>query len=413
LLQAKTRIEEVEVMIDFENVLKYISEDEIVKRTCELVAIPSYPGIENQETGVAAYICDFLNANGIPAQITEVTDGRSNVTAVLKGAGKGPSLLLTGHLDTVPPYDMPDAFHPRRNGNQLIGRGSVDMKGPLACMLEAMVAIKKSGMVLDGDLHFAGTVGEEGKSEGVRALLKKNMHLDGVIVGEPTMLQCVGVCQKGLEWFEVHIEGKAVHGGMQTEGVNAISKASKFIERIEEKLIPTISQRIHPLIGPSTMNFGTISGGTQPSTVAGECIIQMDRRWIPGEKYVDVVQEYQDIIDELHLEDESFQATLKVMDVSEMDGIHVHESMEIPLDHPLVETVCSVIEQVVGEEAHKLGFPAWTDAGLFYTYGGFPTVIFGPGTGGTAHCANEFIEISHLVPAAQIYALIAATFCMK
>ncbi len=397
-----------------ENVEKQISEEEVIKLTSGMVALPSYPGVKNQETDVARYICDFFNENGIPAEVTEVTEGRSNVTAVLKGSGKGRSLLLTGHMDTVPPYDMPNPFCARREGDKLFGRGAVDMKGPLACMMETIVAIKRSGTVLDGDLMFAGTVGEEGKSEGVIALLNEGIHPDGVVVGEPSFLTGIGVVQKGLEWFEVHIKGKACHGAKQAEGVNAISKASKFIERVESELVPTLSKRVHPLLGSTaTMNFGLINGGTQPSTVAGECIIQMDRRWIPGEKYVDVVREYQDIIDELHREDESFNATLKVMEASVMDETHVHEPMEIDLKHPLVTITCDAIEEVSGEEACKLAYPGWTDAGLFNTCGGFPTVIFGPGTGSGAHCADENIEISHFVPAVKIYTRIACAFCSE
>ena len=84
-----------------------ISEEETVNVIRTLVSIPSYAGVENQESGVAKYIYDFFITEGIKAEIVPVVDGRNNVIARIKGKGKGKTLLLTGHTDTVPPYDMP------------------------------------------------------------------------------------------------------------------------------------------------------------------------------------------------------------------------------------------------------------------------------------------------------------------
>lgn len=388
-----------------------INEEEIIELTARLVAIPSYPGVSEQETGVAESIRDYFDSLGIQCEIVPVVNGRCNVIATLKGSGTGPSLLLTGHTDTVPPYDMKgDPFNVSIKDRKLFGRGVVDMKGALACMMTAMKAVKQSGIELKGDIVFAGVIDEEDKSEGTRALLKSGFNADAAIVGEPTELAvCVG--HRGLEWFEINFKGKTVHGGKQKEGINAIAKASKFIERIEAELIPELEKRKHPVIGSSSMNYGLIRGGTQPSTVAGECVLQFDRRWVPGEKFEDIVREYKDILEALNREDPQFNADIKVMEASLMEEGFIHEAMEIDPEHPFVKVLEASVMQATGKNPEISSFTAWTDGGLLQSYGNIPTVVLGPGNLESAHSANEHVEISQLISASLIYAAVAAKFC--
>jgi acetylornithine deacetylase/succinyl-diaminopimelate desuccinylase len=386
------------------------SEDEVVDLLKDLVAIPSYNGIENQETKVAEYIYNLFKKEGIETEITHVQDGRKNVTAYLKGKGKGKSLLLTGHMDTVPPYDMEDALEMKIDGDKLIGRGTNDMKGPLACMIMTLIAVKRSGVELEGDLIFAGVVDEEEKSLGTIDLIEKGVKADGAIVGEPTKLD-ICIAHRGLEWLEFNFEGKTVHGGAQAEGINAILRASNFIQKAEEKIVPKLSERKHPVTGTSTMNYGTINGGTQPSTVAGSCNMKIDRRWIPGEKYEEVLNEYREVLKELKEEDPKFKCEMKVMDVSVMKEGYVHEPMEIDANHPLVETLVKSSDEAHGRTPKKTYFPAWSDGGLLHTYANIPTLVFAPGDLETAHSKDEFIDKKELVPAVKIYALTAFNFC--
>lgn len=394
------------------SIKKVISEEEIISVIKKLVKLPSYTGIKNQESGVAEYIYNFFKAEGIEAKIIPVVDGRSNVIAVLKGKGGGKTLLLTGHTDTVPPYDMPDdPFEVKTSCGRMYGRGVVDMKGPLGCMMIAMAAVKRAGIELAGDVIFAGVIDEEDKSEGTRALLKSGISADGVIVGEPTDMDiCIG--HRGLEWFEFTFKGKTVHGGRQKEGINAISKAMKFIDRLESSLIPEIESRTHPVSGNSSMNYGFIKGGTQPSTVAGECILQIDRRWVPGEKYQDIIDEYQRVLDELHEEDKQFNASFKVMDISAMEEGYIHEAMETDPEEPIVKVSEGAIYDITGKDANIRSFTAWSDGGLISTYGRMPTIVLGPGDLESAHSAGEYLEIAQVLPAVLIYAMIAVEFCI-
>lgn len=387
-----------------------ISEKETIDLIKDLVEIPSCPGIDKQETEVAKYIHKLFVKEGIESEIVPVVDGRCNVLAKLKGEGKGKTLLLTGHIDTVPPYDMEDPFSVKIKDGNMIGRGVVDMKGPLACMIAAIIGIKRAGIKLKGDIVFAGVIDEEYNSEGTIDLIKKGIQADAAIVGEPSNLD-ICLAHRGLEWFEFVFEGKTVHGGKQKEGINAILKASNFIQRVEEKLIPKLENKVHPLIGNGSMNYGTINGGTQPSTVAGGCSLTMDRRWLPGEKYEDVINEYNSVIGELNNEDKEFKCKLKVMENSAMRDGYVHEAMEIDKNHPIIDIIISKTKQIYNKEPNKTYFPAWSDGGLLSSYANIPTVIFAPGDLQTAHSSDECLEIAQIYPAALIYASIAVEFC--
>lgn len=402
---------EKDFSITTDRIMKEISLESIIELIKDLVAIPSYPGVEAQETGVAEYINQFFSKEGIMCEVIPVVDGRSNVVARLKGTGEGKTLMLTGHMDTVPPYDMSgNPLEVERQDTKLIGRGVVDMKGALACMMSAMVAIKRSGMKLKGDIVFAAVIDEEEKSEGTRALIKDKVAADAAIVGEPSQLDiCIG--HRGLEWFEFNFIGKTVHGGKQKEGINAITKAMKFIQKVEEELVHKVESNQHPIIGNSSLNYGLIKGGTQPSTVAGDCVLQIDRRWIPGEKYSNIIQEFQNIIDELKNEDPKFQAQLKVMDVSLMEEGYIHEAMEIDPNHPIIEIVSEATYEVRGIKPKQVPFTAWSDGGLLCNYAKIPTIIYGPGDLESAHSSSEYLEISHIIPATLVYALSAIKFC--
>lgn len=391
-----------------------ISIDEIIDFIDKLVSIPSYNKIENQETKVAECFHELFLKEGIESEMVHVENGRYNIISRLKGNGNGKTLLLTGHTDTVPPYDMADPFTFKRDDQKLKGRGVVDMKGPLACMAYSLVALKRANISLKGDVIFAGVIDEEEKSLGTINLIEKKLKADAAIIGEPTNLN-ICVAHKGLEWFEFFFEGKTVHGANQKEGINAIDMAARFMQRVNEKLLPKIENETYHIDGTdeimySSMNYGTINGGTQPSTVAGECVLTLDRRWVPKIGYNEVVKDYQDIIDELSKEDKNFKCKLKVMDASVMKEGYVHEAMSTDINHPIVNITKRITEKVYKVPEYTY-FKAWTDGGLINSYANIPSIVFAPGNIITAHSAEEELEIEQIFPATLIYALIAEEFC--
>jgi len=393
-----------------QRVAKAIVAEEILSLAKELIAIPSDPSVALREKEVAAAIDRFFRREGIASRLEEVEEGRPNVYAEL-GAGEGPTLLWCGHTDTVrgDPFEG-DPFAPRQEGDLLLGRGAVDMKASLACAMVALAGLKRAEIELAGKLLFAGVIDEEDRSAGCRALLRKQWPLNGAIVGEPTGLRpCLG--HRGLEWLEIAFQGRAVHGGRAEEGINAIGLAGRFLHRVETDLLPRLTHRRHPLLGCSTLNWGWIQGGTQPSTVAGSCRLQLDRRWIPQERYPDVLAELQSVLDSLHDEDPSFCARLQVMEASRMEEGLIHPAFCTDPGSRLAQITADCLSYGVGRTVDFAAFPAWSDGGLLATYGGIPTLILGPGELTSGHSPREAVPISQMLPAALAYAEIAACFC--
>ena len=391
------------------DITKYYSSDELIKLAQDLVRIPSHKDVENREKEVAEYIYNYCLENGLEVELQSVEGERKNVIAYLRGDGTGKTLMFNGHTDTVPPYDMTiEPFGAEVKDGFLWGRGSNDMKGAIACMLMSMVALKRSGIKLKGDIVFTGVIGEEERSEGTEYIVKSGLRADGAIVGEPSNYE-YAIGHRGLEWLEIKIKGKAAHGGVPHLGINAISMAAKLITRIEDELYPKLKERDNEYMGPSVMNFGRIEGGSQPSTVADWCSIKIDRRYIPGENVESVIGEYQAIIDNLKAEDPNFDAEIIRMPNNMLTLDHLYLMTE-PSD-PIVEATRDSIREVIGREPEITRKRGWTDSALLSNFAKIPTVVLGPGDISYSHTKDERVPIDHLIDYVDIYARIIERFC--
>lgn len=378
---------------------------EVVEVASALIAVPSHRAVPGRETACAQRMADIWRGWGFEPEVTPVAGSRPNVYVRLAGQLQGPALMLTGHLDTVPGYEMDrPAFEPAVADGKLWGRGAVDMKGALACMMVAVKLVRDLDVPLPGDLLFAAVAGEEEQSEGTEHMILNGPHADWAVVGEPTGL-AIHAGHRGLEWLSFEFIGRAAHGGTPERGVNAIRMAARFIQRVEAELAPDLARRRHPLIGPAVMNWGVIRGGTQPSMVADRCVLQVDRRRLPSETLEQVWGEYQQILDALAAEDPDFNCQMSRMaeNMATMD----HGGLEIDLDHPLVTSLQAVLETLTGQPARIGAFGGWTDGALLSNFGHMPAVIFGPGDLGVAHSRAEFVPVEELRLATLAYAMLA------
>lgn len=390
-----------------ERLKRELDKIDIPQLAAELISIPSYSFLENQEKAIAEYIYQKFVTEGIECQLTEVSPGRFNVYGCIPGTREGKSLMLCGHLDTVPPYDMKDAFTAKIHNGRLYGRGSCDMKGPVAAMLATLFAVKRSGITLPGDLYFAGLADEEVGALGVNHFIKYGPVCDGTIVGEPTSLN-IAIGHKGLEWINVYFEGNTVHGGNQDQGINAIEMAGRFINRVYQEYIPVLKGRRHPILGEPTINIGKIQGGDQPSTVAGSCRLELDRRFVLTERHDQVLDELRTLCQELHQEDPAFKADVQSM--FEAGDFIPLRPFCIDKDDPLILSVLSALD-AVHERKEITVFPAWSDAGTISNETESSCIVMGPGDLAVAHSSEEYVPISQLKAAAYIYGLTAIEYC--
>lgn len=181
---------------------------EVLRLVQDLISIESHIDAPGREAAIGRFLVNWFQEHDIEAELQLVEGDRANVVARVPG-GDGPSLMLNGHMDTVPGGDMPDAFAPRIHDGVLRGRGACDMKGAvaaMACVMAAMVQDDASGH-LTGDLLFTGTVGEETGSIGVKALIEAGVKTHYAIVGEPTSLR-VGIAHKGACFIRVSLTGR-------------------------------------------------------------------------------------------------------------------------------------------------------------------------------------------------------------
>jgi len=283
------------------------------------------------------------------------------------------------------------------------------MKGAVACMIMSALALKRSGLKLAGDVIVTAVIGEEEESEGTEDLVLSGLKADGAIVGEPSNYE-YAIGHRGLEWLEIQFKGKAAHGGVPNEGINAISKAADFIKAVERDIIPKLSERNNEFMGPSVMNFGKIEGGTQPSTVADFCSLKIDRRYVVGETVETVLQEYNDVIKGIKAYDKDFHAELIRMDSGQMREFdHIYHYTEP--HEKIVKTVVNVLEKHLKNKPEVTRKRGWTDAATLSYYGKIPTVITGPGNISYSHKENEMVPIIDLYNYVKIYSEIAMAFC--
>ncbi|HEX9800043.1 MAG TPA: M20 family metallopeptidase [Thermoanaerobaculia bacterium] len=379
-----------------------------VSLAAELVRIPSHPGIDRQEEAVARHLATWLERHGVAVELDEAAPGRPNLLASVAGAGAGRSLLLCGHTDTVPlnADDPGVGFAGELRGGRLFGRGAVDMKGAVAAMAAALVAARE--LLPAGELALAAVVDEEMESIGAERLVAAGPRADGAVVGEPTSNR-LALGHKGLEWLEVRFTGRAAHGGSPEAGINAIDGAARFVAAVDRCLRPRLAARRHPLLGPPTLNFGTVAGGDQPSTVAASCRLTLDRRTVPGETYASVVAELEELLAEVVAVMPGLAA--RIERVPGGMGTLEHVALETPVAAPIAAAAARAAALARGVAEPPVAFPAWTDGALLAGFAGIPTVVFGPGELALAHSPRESVATGEIDETALVYLLLALDFC--
>lgn len=377
--------------------MEHLDEKELINLVMTLVRIESHKEIETEEIEIAQHIYDLFDKEGIQTELKEIEPRRPNVYGFI-GEGEGQTIMLNGHIDTVPAIGMENAFQPVIKLGRIHGRGALDMKGAIAAMIMSLISIKRSGVKLDGKAIFTGVIDEEKRSQGAEKMADQEYpKADVAIVGEPTNLDIM-YGHKGMEWIEVTVYGKSGHGSTPNAGINAIHIATDLIMKIREKLIPRLKERIHPILGEPTVNIGKIQGGDDPNIIPGICKIELDRRWVPEETIESMQKDIHDLIDEMKITDPTLEITTRRM--SEATG--THSPLYTPPEHPFVAHLTEAIEVVTSNKPKYGVFQGWSD-GAHLSRIGTTTLVCGPGELSLAHSAKESIEIEEIINAAKIY----------
>lgn len=325
----------------------------------------------SRRTGIGLatdFVAGWLEARG--AEVAQVeTGGRRCLVA---GVGSGPlRLVYHGHLDVVPGH--PEQFTPRLAGDRLIGRGAYDMKAALAAM---MLAVADLAPALRGARLELVVVPDEERAEPgancTEMLVRDGFRADFVVCGEPTDLQ-VGVQAKGVLMLRADVPGTSAHGSTPWLGENAVLRAVDLFRRIER--LPFASESA-PLFERPSINLGRIHGGDAVNKVPDSCRMDIDIRYLPGQRPEEVLRQ-----------------------VREADpGARIETLLErppadVPPGHPMVQ---ALLRAAGAEEpsAASVGRDGASDAVAFLEVG-VPAVEFGP-RGGGHHGPDEYVEVESL-----------------
>ncbi|MDQ4099667.1 MAG: M20 family metallopeptidase [Chloroflexota bacterium] len=377
-----------------------VSRDEIVRIASDLIGIPSPSGAE---ADVMAFVADWCEGRGLPHQIVAKDTQRPNVIVSVGDPAAGPTVVMNGHLDTVPVSDesawWTGPFEPAMSDDRtkLFGRGASDMKSSVGVMLATMDLFKDAP--LQGCLQTHVVSDEELSGQFGTIFVLQEIEAgrlprpDYCLIGEKSDLK-VRNAERGLLSFEITFLGRASHtAAARVTGINAIAKAAKGVLALEGDI-----DRFHPAVGHPVISVNTIHAGVAHNVVPGECTITVDRRLIPGETRESVVADVQAALDRVTADDPDFRYEMTV----DPDGSHIPANITDE-DSPLVQAVQESVRRVTGEEPEY--FVQWAGAtdGRFYRQAGIDTVGYGPG-GENAHGANEAVYIDDLVVQAKVYA---------
>ncbi len=345
------------------------------------------------EAAMAAWLAHLCETLGLEVSVQEVAPGRPNVIARWPGRGGGRSLLLTGHTDVVGVENMSVApFTPRIEAGRLYGRGAFDMKGGLASILGAVLALQAGGFEPAGDLILGFVVDEEHASIGTEALVEA-VQPDAAILTEPTGLQ-VCIAHKGFAWLTLNTQGKAAHGSLHEQGIDAIAHMGRVLRELERIDREVLSRRSHPLLGRPSVHASLIDGGLELSTYPDRCRLQIEHRMLPDETGDQLLTLWEERLRNLQAEDPQFSATVEI-------GL-ARPGHEVGREVPIVQTVHRACAQALGEEAAYFGMPGWLDSAIL-SAAGIPTITFGPGGDG-AHAAVEYVQIESVHRCAAVLA---------
>ena len=359
-----------------------------------LVSIDSVnPGFGGPGEGeISTFVAEWAGAAGLEVELDEAAPGRQSVIARARGTGGGRSLLLNAHVDTVSLGDMADPLTPHVREGRLYGRGAYDMKGGLAACLVAAAEAATRG--LRGDVIVTAVVDEEMASIGTQSVLER-LRADAAIVAEATQME-VCVAHKGFVGFEIETHGRAAHGSRPDLGVDAIAKMGHVLVSLDALDRSLRARPTHRLLGSGSAHAGVIAGGAAYSTYPARCLLQGERRTVPGESLHQIEAELQGLLDRLGSAGDDLRGAWRV--------VAARHPFEVPESEEIVDLVLAYAG--AGE---PIGVAFWTDAALIAELR-IPTVVFGPGGEG-AHADVEWVSIADVERCAAVFLSVAAEFC--
>ena len=350
----------------------------------ELRADPAWPGME------------------MPRATLPVVVGRT-------GQANGKRLILSGHLDVVPPGDRgtwtTDPWAAEITDGRLYGRGACDMKGGVAAILAAVRALAAVDDLqrLGGELMVVLVPSEEDGGQGTLAAIRSGATGDMAIITEPSRLDVV-VAHAGAITFRLTVPGRAAHASQRREGVSALDKLSVLVRALEADEQRRNDAETDPLMTalglPYPTIIGIVEGGEWASTVLDRVVAYGRYGVRLGQTPADAEADLRAAIAEACATDDFLTEHPATVEIT---GGRFG-SARVPVDHPLPVGLADVAASVMSRRPGLLGEPYGADMQMFINHGDTPCVIFGPGDVRVAHSADEFVPLDEVETCAKVLA---------
>jgi acetylornithine deacetylase len=403
-------------------VLSAIDRDRLVGTASDLVAISSPTGSELEP---ARYLADLMKGVGLAVTLQHIEEGRANAVGRLEGKGAAPSLMFNGHLDTSYSGDedwlVGAGFRPEpqtRDG-AIFGLGIMNMKGAVACYIEAVRALCDAGIDLAGDVVVAGVAGEIEKSQwwpefggseyrgygsGTRHLVVHGGITDAAILGEPTEERLV-LGHYGTLWARISTGGPFFHTAFSTgrQEENSIVRMQEVVEIVRPWLTDWEQQASYQGLAGAA-NIGAIAGGFpwRLSRTPHQTSLFIDLRVPPTMTMLEAEGSFRSLVRSLRDKLPAYEITGEVFVTA--------PGSEIDEGHPLVAAVASGHEAVHGSQP-ETGYVRWgSDASTLSRYG-VASLNYGPISSALPGPEGEQVPIESLVDTAGSYALAAIEYC--
>jgi acetylornithine deacetylase/succinyl-diaminopimelate desuccinylase-like protein len=376
---------------------------------------------------MAAFMADSFRELGLAVQWQQVEEGRANVVGTLNGAGAGPSLMFNGHMDTSYSGREPWLAHvpgfqpePFVREDRLYGLGISNMKGALACYVEALRALADEGVRLRGDVVVAAVCGEiekaqfgdaqgpefRGYATGSRHLVTHGGVADMCILGEPTEGRVV-LGHFGSLWLRISTRGNFIHTAF-SEGLrdqNSILRMREVLDAVVDWIPSWEDDPENTYRGAKAIvNVGALQGGFgwRVSRTPHRTDLFLDVRVPPGKPMPVARGEVLELVRELDRRFPGYGVEGEVYVTA--------PGSEIAEDHPLVAAIDDSHAEVFGEPPERDVTRWFSDASVLTRYG-IETVNYGTSTGLLDTEYGENLDIDGLVKTANVYARAARRVC--
>ena len=383
--------------------------DRVLNVLAHLVAMPTESTTPNRE--LIDWVADHLTTYGATVSIIDGPHGRANLLASI-GPTLGGGLLLSGHTDVVPAGQgwATDPYSLTVHDNELIGRGTADMKGFIACVLVAAEDLDTARLARP--LHIALSYDEEVGCVGVRGLLDRleqsgahdNVRPDLVLIGEPTMMR-PRHAHLGKVAYQLTFRAQPAHSSLSPFLPSAISTAARVITALQAVAAPYALSAVRDQTGDAhadvTVNVGTIKGGTTLNVLAEHCELTFELRHSDEHNPDKLLAPLWAAIDAERAELHSVDGGIDVVEIARYPALATD-----PLN-PWVR----VVERAADRgPSTPLGFG--TEGGLFAQVLNAVVMICGPGDIGVAHKPDEYVTIEQLMACASLLTRLINDVCV-